>query len=51
MASWRRGSGPTFLDLFAGCGGLASGFAGAGFQSAGAVELDEDAAETYPGEC
>ena len=35
------------LDLFAGAGGLSSGFAEAGFQPVGAVETMEDAATTY----
>jgi DNA (cytosine-5)-methyltransferase 1 len=37
----------TFVDLFAGCGGLALGFQREGFHPVGAVEMDADAAETY----
>lgn len=37
----------TMLDLFAGAGGLSLGLVWAGFQSVGAVEWDEDAADTY----
>jgi DNA (cytosine-5)-methyltransferase 1 len=36
-----------FIDLFAGCGGLALGFVHEGFSPVGAVELDTDAAATY----
>ncbi len=40
--------GLTFIDLFAGCGGLARGFLDAGgFAAVGACEVDPDAAETY----
>lgn len=37
----------TFIDVFAGCGGLASGFLESGFEPVGAVEVDRDAAQTY----
>lgn len=37
----------TMLDLFAGAGGLSLGLSWAGFQSIGAVEFDEAAADTY----
>ena len=40
---------PTSLDLFAGAGGLSLGLRRAGFETACAVELDADAAETYAG--
>jgi len=36
-----------FLDLFAGAGGLSIGLAAAGFEPAGAIEISEDAANTY----
>src|SRR6266851_1029690 len=38
---------PSFIDLFAGCGGLALGFALEGLDPVAAVEWDSDAAETY----
>ncbi len=37
----------TFLDLFAGCGGLAVGFCQEGMTPSGAVEWEADAAQTY----
>ncbi|MGY1810178.1 DNA cytosine methyltransferase [Blastococcus sp. SYSU D00669] len=43
-----RGTVWTFLDLFAGCGGLTRGFLDHGvFATVGAVELDRAAAATY----
>jgi DNA (cytosine-5)-methyltransferase 1 len=40
-------TGVGFIDLFAGCGGLALGFATEGLQPISAVEFDPAAAETY----
>jgi DNA (cytosine-5)-methyltransferase 1 len=42
-----RGEKPRVLDLFAGCGGLSLGFQAAGFEIAGAVEIDPLAAESH----
>jgi DNA (cytosine-5)-methyltransferase 1 len=39
----------SFLDLFAGAGGLSIGLHAAGFEPVGAVEIMEDAAKTYEG--
>lgn len=38
---------PAMIDLFAGCGGGSMGFVSAGFRIAAAVELDQNAAESY----
>lgn len=38
---------PTYLDLFAGAGGMSLGLEAAGFHCVGAVELDTRAAESY----
>ncbi len=40
-------SGPSMIDLFAGCGGMTVGFSQAGFTSKLAVEWDRAAASTY----
>ncbi len=40
-------SRPTIIDLFAGCGGMTSGFKDAGFNPIAAVEFDRSAASTY----
>ena len=34
---------PTFIDLFAGCGGLSEGFIQAGFEPLAHVEMDKAA--------
>lgn len=41
------GARPRVLDLFAGCGGLSLGFLAAGFEIAGAVEYDPEAAASH----
>jgi DNA (cytosine-5)-methyltransferase 1 len=43
----RKSSGPTVIDLFAGCGGMTSGFVGEGFRPIRAVEWELPAASTY----
>lgn len=42
-----RGEKPRVLDLFSGAGGISLGFQRAGFQIAGALEIDELAARTH----
>ena len=37
----------TYVDLFAGAGGLSVGFENAGYELVHAVEIDEDARETF----
>jgi DNA (cytosine-5)-methyltransferase 1 len=46
MAQPLDGLGPTVLELFAGCGGMAVGFKQAGFQTVLAVEWDSDACDS-----
>lgn len=36
-----------YADLFSGCGGMSLGFEQAGYECVGALDKDEDAAETY----
>lgn len=46
-ARLKAGSPPRFMDLFAGCGGISLGFATAGYELVGSVELDPWAAESH----
>lgn len=43
----KTGSRPTFIDLFAGCGGLTLGLSQAGWQGLFGIELRDDAFRTY----
>lgn len=47
LARIKSGGKPRVLDLFAGCGGISLGFEAAGFEIAGAVEFDTDAARSH----
>lgn len=47
LARIRAGDAPRVLDLFAGCGGITTGFHAAGFNSVGAVEFDTFAARSH----
>ena len=47
IARVRSGGSPRVLDLFAGCGGISLGLSAAGFEIAGAVEFDKDAAASH----
>ncbi|EIM04281.1 DNA cytosine methyltransferase [Rhodanobacter denitrificans] len=47
IARLQAGGKPRVLDLFAGCGGISLGFSAAGFDIAGAVEFDPEAAASH----
>lgn len=46
VSRYEIADGPTFIDLFAGCGGLSLGLMAAGWQGVLAVEREENAFET-----
>lgn len=41
-----KNGNPTFLDLFAGCGGMSLGFMNAGFECLAAIDMDSHAVQT-----
>jgi len=47
MESASSESGPTYIDVFAGCGGLSLGLEWAGFHRIAAIESSQEAARTY----
>jgi DNA (cytosine-5)-methyltransferase 1 len=47
LARLQAGGSPRLVDLFAGCGGMSVGFHRAGYEIAGGVEIDPQAARTH----
>jgi len=47
MCVMHKGIAPTFVDLFAGAGGISEGFRLEGFESMAASDIDPDACATY----
>lgn len=47
LARLARGARPRVVDLFAGCGGISTGFQRAGFHISAAIEFDEKAARAH----